>query len=124
MNEKTGMPDTQECTYTDTGYIVVNAFTAQGAIPIEGALVTIIGDDHCGNGVYATARTNKNGLTPKIPLPAPTPDSTGLSDNAKPYALYCIEVDKEGYYSQTKISVAVFGGVTSIQPAELSPLTL
>lgn len=124
MKEKLGMPNTKETAYTETGYVVVNVFTAQGALPIEGALVTIIGDDHCKNGVYATVRTNKDGNTSKIALPAPAVGKPTDSNNDKPYAAYIIEIDKEGFYSQTKIKVSVFSGITSIHPAELSVIEL
>lgn len=122
MKEEKGMTDTADTGYSGTGYIVVNVFTARGALPIEGALVTIIGDDKEGRGVYATVRTNKNGNTPKIPLPAPCVEKSLKPDNLKPYATYIIEIDQDGYYSQSKISVSVFCGITSIQPAELSPI--
>lgn len=122
MNQKPDTPATLED--TDTGYIIVNVCTAKGALPIEGALVTVIGENICENGVCATARTNKNGLTPKIPLPAPPPEKPPAPGKIRPYTVYTVEIDKEGYYSQTKISVPVFGGITAIRPVELAPIRL
>ena len=57
------------------GYMIVRVTTARGAIPLEGATVTV--SDYFpedvkerGNAIY-TLTTNSSGLTDKFSLPAP-----------------------------------------------------
>ena len=105
------------------GYLIVNVTTARGAIPLEDASVTIYDSDAPGNPLVTSVVTDNSGKTPKISLPAPDRDISMRPGTAKPYASYLIEVGKEGYYPVTNSGVPVFSGITSIQPAEMLPLS-
>ena len=110
-----------------TGYMIVRVTTARGAIPLEGAVVTVsdyLGEDvkDRGNAIY-TLTTNSSGLTDKFTLPAP-PRALSLSPgNGKSYLTYNIAVTKDGYYQQNYINAPVFEGITSIQNADMIPLS-
>lgn len=111
---------------TGYGYMIVRVTTARGAIPLEGAIVTIHNYDpefESGRGdVIAVYTTNSTGITERFALPAP-PRSLSLSPgNGKSYETYGITVTKEGYHRQEYINVPVFEGITAIQNADMIPL--
>lgn len=109
--------------YTSSGSLIVSVFTASGAIPIEGAIVTIRGSEQANSGVRNVFYTDKSGNTERIILPAPPASMSEAPGNERPYARYNIEIDKEGFNPRTFINVPVFAGTTSIQPVNLIPKT-
>ena len=78
---------------TKSGYLIVRASTASGAIPVEGVTVIVQGKDEENSNVFLTLTTNSDGLTEKVTLPTVS-SSTSLSpsENVKPYSLYNIVV--------------------------------
>ena len=109
-----------------TGYMIVRVTTARGAIPLEGAVVTVsdyLGEDvkDRGNAIY-TLTTNSSGLTEKFALPAPPRNLSLSPGNGKSYLTYNIAVAKDGYFQQNYINAPVFEGITSIQSADMIPL--
>lgn len=109
--------------YTAVGTLIVSVYTAGGAIPIEGALVTVRGASQNGSGVISVLYTDQSGNTPRISLPAPPASSSESPGSATPFATYNVEVDKENFYPRSFINVPIFAGTTSIQPANLIPKT-
>ena len=104
------------------GYLIVNVSTARGAIPLEGAAVTVYYEVPENTSVFAVMSTDRSGKTQKIELPAPSRELSETPGNTKPYATYTVAVEKDGYYSVTNVGVPIFDGVTSIQPVEMLPL--
>ena len=108
--------------YTETGALIVSVYTASGAIPIEGAVVTIYGSDKNDSEVKSVYYTDRSGNTEKIFLPAPPAAMSEVPGNVSPFAKYNVEVDKEGFNSRTFINVPVFAKTTSIQPVNMVPM--
>lgn len=105
------------------GYLVVRVSTANGAIPLSGAKVTVRGGEEVNAGYYRSFYSGASGLTEKIALPAPR---RSLSQDpsvggVKPYALYSIDVFSDGYVDLFFVNVPVFDTITSIQPANMIP---
>ena len=107
--------------YTQNGNLIVSVYTASGAIPIEGAMVTVKGSNAEDSGIKTVVYTDNSGNTAHISLPAPPVEHSEVPVSASPFAKYNIEVDKEGFYSRTFIDVPVFANTTSIQPVNLIP---
>ena len=104
------------------GYLIVNASTARGAIPLSGATVTVYYDEPDNTSIATVLETDTSGKTPKIELPAPSRTLSESPGSIKPYSTYTLQIDKDGYYRITNTSVPVFAGITSIQPVEMIPL--
>ena len=113
---------------TGQGKLVFQITTAGGAIPLEGAEVTLRqsrGPTDAGGDVLSVLYSGRDGKTEVLPLPAP---ARGYSleparDGAPvPYALYNADVRMDGFYKQSYIRIPVFDGITSIQRASLIPL--
>ena len=109
--------------YTSEGSLIVSVYTAGGAFPIEGALVTIRGNSNQNSGIISVNLTDSSGNTPKIFLPAPPAKNSESPGNSLPFGTYNIEVDKSNFYKKTFLNVPIFANTTSIQPVNLIPLT-
>ena len=104
------------------GYLIVKVSTANGAIPIENASVIVQGKDDNNQEILLSFLTNRDGITPKIMLPAPPKElSESPSPASKPYSIYNIDVFKEGYYPQHYNGVPIFQNVTAVQNAYIVP---
>ena len=105
------------------GYLVVRVSTARGAIPLENATVSVRGTSLQSSDIIYSLETDESGLTPRLPLPAP-PKSNSLSpDQSTPYSLWSIDVFKKGYVTARYESVPIYPEITSVQNAELIPLS-
>ena len=113
---------------TGQGKLVFQITTAGGAIPLEGAEITLREfrkGDGAGGGVLSVLYSGRDGKTEESLLPAPARQYSlepARDGSPVPYALYNADVRMDGFYSQSYISIPVFDGVTSIQRASLTPL--
>lgn len=109
---------------TAQGYLIVKVATASGAIPIENASVIVQGKDSNNQNILLSFITNRDGLTPRISLPAPPAElSEAPSPQSKPYSVYNIDVFKDGYYPQHYNGVPIFQNVTAVQNASIIPFS-
>ena len=107
-----------------TGYLLMRVSTAQGAIPVEGATVTVR-DGNATQGKGSVVRvlvTDRDGKTERIALAAPPRENSERPVAALPYATYYADVEAKGYYRQSFNSIPVYDTITSIQPVFLIPI--
>ena len=105
------------------GDLVIRVSTARGAIPLENATVSVRGAQKDASDIIYSLETDESGLTPRLPLPTP-PRANSLSpDQSTPYSLWSIDVFKKGFVSARYEGVPVYPEITSIQSAELVPLS-
>lgn len=103
------------------GSIKIQVYTAQIAIPIEDAQITIYKDIGEYDVMFYRGKTNLNGIIDNIYLPAPTLEKVSKLEDL-PYAQYIMEIKKEGYKPIYEHVFNIFAGTKSIQNIELSPL--
>ena len=104
------------------GYLTVRALIAE-AVPIEGAHVRIIGADDNNREVIYSLLTDRDGITEKVMLPAPSSALTlSPEPDSPPYYLYDIEVTREGFYPRKFSSVSVYGDVETVQNVNMIPI--
>lgn len=104
------------------GYLIVNVRTANGALPVKGAMVTVTDDSLINPKVLYVLYSDGSGVTEKVRLEAPAKELSQTSGNKNVFAKYNIVVEKEGYYRVEDFQVPIFSGITSIQTDELVPL--
>lgn len=100
------------------GYLLVEAKTADGALPIPGAQVTVTSTPGEGN-VKLTVETDLSGRTERLVLPTASRNMTQSASNPQRYLTYHVSVLADGYYPFEANQVPVFVGVTTLQPAML-----
>ena len=114
---------------TGQGKLVFQITTASGAIPLEGAEITVrksrSASDGNGGQVVAVLYSGGDGKTDVLSLPTPARRLSlepSVDGAPVPYALYDADVRLEQFYRQTYIRIPVYDGITSIQRASLIPL--
>lgn len=108
---------------SNIGYIIFRVSTARGAIPLEGAEITIRNDETGNFETIATVVTDNSGQSERIALPTQAKELSEVPGNKKPYTTYNIEVRADGYYNQFFNNVPVFEGITSYQAVDMIPLS-
>ncbi len=110
--------------YTGNGNLIIQAFTAGQAIPIENVKITVTSDEPQTQNVSETKYTDSSGRTESISLPAPSLFLSQQAQNTlRPYAVYKITSDIDGYTTNSTLQNAmVFDQIESIQNIELIPI--
>ena len=119
MNNNARPPESSD----GVGYLIVKVSTALGAIPLDDALVTIRGAERENSDVIYSQKTDRSGITQRVSLKAPSIVESESPGYPRPYALYSVDVRRDGYLPLRLEDVAVFDSITSIQPAIMIPLT-
>ena len=104
------------------GYITVNVRTAGGAIPVEGAMITIKTAAGTDSTVVAVMYTDSGGTSDIVALPAPPKENSLSPGNGEVCSFYTIDTDRSGYYSVVNSNVPVYDGITAIQQVILVPV--
>lgn len=106
---------------TGKGSLVVQVTLAKGAIPVEGATVTVT--ETKDSSPIAKLVTDKSGQTKPLFLPAPSAKFSQTPNGyIRPYSIYNIRIEFPGYYVEEAINVPIFDKINSIQPVSLVPL--
>ena len=98
--------------------------TALGAIPLEGALVTVstAADENGARTLLYAVPTDAGGLTPPLPLPTPPRGNSLTPDSGPPFAVYTVEASRAGYTPRAALYVTMFADVPALLPIALTPL--
>lgn len=107
-----------------TGYLMVTVTSADNALPIEGAVVTVTTGTGTNAVLINKQTTGRSGQTERIELAAPSKELSQTPGNKNTYAKYNVRVDFPGYYTVENIDVPVFDGQMSVQPTQMIPLPL
>lgn len=104
------------------GTFFVRAYTAGGALPVSGAIVRIRGADENNREVVYSLITDEDGVTEKIRLPAPPKELSDTPEQTEPpYALYDIEIVKNGYFTKRLYNIQVFSETENEQLIAMIP---
>jgi len=104
----------------DKGYLTVHLTTADSALPVPGAKVTVT--DMNGN-LLNTLFTDRNGLSERIELSAP-PVGTQFDPDLKikPYSQYIVEITANGFHRTIINGVQIYDMSSSELPINVLPL--
>ena len=112
-------------TNSGKGFLTFQVYTADGALPIEGANIIVTKLTPDGEELIKVLRTNRSGKTEPLALLAPPAEnSLTYEDKGTRFYKYNIRVDYPGYYTMENLDVPIFEGQTAIQPIALIPLPL
>lgn len=104
------------------GMLIVQVFTADQTLPVSDATVMVSKSGEEGETLVRMMKTDKNGKTEAIKLPAPPAENSLTPGNTDLFNKYNIRVDYPRYYTTENLDVPIFEGQTSIQSISLVPL--
>lgn len=103
------------------GFLKIQVFAAQQALPISNATVTIKKEMTDGDHVFFQGLTDADGIVDNLSLPAPDRELSEQPTQYLPYAGYQVHVTHPRFNPVEILLTPVFAGVRSIQPVELTP---
>ncbi len=106
-----------------TGYLRGFVTTARGALPVPDAQMIITRTVEGEELLEQAVRTDQSGYTPLLSLPAVSSIYSQSPDNAEPFTYYTAYVRATGFYPLKIEKIPLYGGVTSIQPVDLIPVS-
>lgn len=111
--------------FSETGYIRVKLASSNQAMPVKGASIIISKAFDSQNHILHRETSDQSGLTPNLPLPAPSTASstTPNGDGTARFASYDMLVTRDGYVPVIYRSIPVFSGVVTVQPVQMVPQT-
>ena len=107
---------------TGAGFLVVQVTTANTAIPLAGAQVTVSATREGGSDVLYELQTGNDGKTPTVSLPAPARGASQRPSSVPPFSTYNISVVRGGYEQAIYNEVPIFDGIIAMQQADLIPV--
>lgn len=112
----------QENADSVTGLLQVEVFTANDALPVADANVTVSQVLKGSSTLIRMMLTDRSGRTETIELPAPPKSMSTSPGNEKPFSEYNIRVEYPGFYTIEHINVPIFSGQTALQRVAMIPL--
>lgn len=112
----------QENADSVTGLLQVEVFTANDALPVPDAHVTVTQTVNGGSTLIRLLVTDRSGRTEPIELPAPPVSMSTSPGNEKPFSEYNVRVESPGFYTVENINVPIFSGQTALQRVAMIPL--
>ncbi len=101
----------------EEGYVKVRTTAARGAYPVKNAIVTVLIE-----GENISDVTDESGNTGRLSVKAPPASLSKSLGQERPYAIYDVRIDAEGYIPLIIRGIPVFEDQTSIVQAALVPL--
>lgn len=104
------------------GALRIRAYTAGGALPVKDAIVRISGADEDNGHIVYSLRTDRDGQTDLISLPAPSAEYSLTADPRQfPYSTYDLVISLGGYLTREIKGISVFSGINSVLPINMIP---
>lgn len=106
------------------GRLVVIATSVRGIYPVENARVTVFSGEGNDQKIISELSTDQSGKTQPFLLATPKKEYAEAPEPAvRPFALYNVKTEADGFVTTENYNVAVFDGVTSLQNVELVPIS-
>ena len=106
------------------GFLKIQVYAAQQALPISNATVTVKKEMTDGDHVFFQGLTDADGLVSQVILPAPSQELSEQPSQYLPFAGYRVHVTHPRFPPVEIPLTPVFAGVRSIQPVEMTPKLL
>lgn len=107
---------------SDVGYLKVQAFMADQAIPIPDVEILItkeIGDDVV---IFFRGYTDSSGIIDNITLPAPADTYNVSTETFSEFEVYDLTAVKESFQTLKKYTIGMFGGLKVLQYIKMVPM--
>ena len=105
-----------------TGSLKVQAFMADQAIPVANVEILITKEIANQVVVFFRGFTNSSGIIDNIILPAPPDIYNASTETISEFELYDLTAVKESFQTLQKYTIAIFGGLKSLQYIKMVPI--
>jgi len=120
QNEGLPLPPEQE-----VGYLSVSVFTASGALPVQGALVTVYIIDESGvENEIVHHVTDANGKIPLITLPVIYDRFDPFESSRFYFTTYNMRIQAINYYTVNLVDLRIFPNTTTYFQIDLIPAAI
>lgn len=106
---------------TKNSSITFELTTGNGALPVEGAIVSIY---DAKDNYIKSVTTNSSGKTKRIYVSAPSIQNVNQENSKVPYAMYNANIEAEGYLPVMVNGIQVYEGIHSIEALDLTPVPM
>ncbi|MBQ9467844.1 MAG: hypothetical protein IJU52_02420 [Clostridia bacterium] len=103
-----------------TAVLKVRVSSGYGIFPIEGALVTVFGEEESAQNVVAQSFTGRDGATPDMVITLTNRSSEGALTPVR--NAYTVETSKEGYQTSVVQNVLLYASVETVLAVNLASL--
>ena len=112
--------ETTKTAETGRGFITVRSVSARDALPVAGARIRILNENETQT-IYSGV-TDADGVSETIEAPCPPRELSLQEANAeRPYGVYTLYIEHDGYEVQCMRGLQVFDGQTSLCDTQLLP---
>ena len=110
----------EQNTSENSGKLIAIVTTLRNLYPVSNAKITLFTGDYNNMNVIATDYTDQSGRTDAFTLETPSEQlSLDSANTTRPYALYNMLVEAEGYLSNIHLNIPVFSNTTSLQRSNM-----
>lgn len=107
----------------DTGKLIAIVTTVRSLYPVPNAKITVFTGGIDDMEVIATDFTDESGRTDAFVLQTPSKSlSMNLLNEIRPYGLYNMMVEADGYIPNIHLNIPVFSTITSLQNSNMTLL--
>ena len=108
---------------TSVGYLAIGVFTALGALPVPGAVVTIYNYNARGEetALYHLI-TDENGRVPNVQLPVVYDPTNPLTSPDFYFTTYNMRIQAINYYTVNVLDIRIFPDITTGYRVDLIPV--
>lgn len=103
------------------GFLKVQVFSGDRTFPITNARVLVTRQINGKPHIFFDKRTDNSGIVNGLELPAPDKILSLQPSDTAPYSTFDISVEHPDFIGASFVSVPVFDGIESIQPARMLP---
>ena len=106
--------------HTQNGKLLGVVTSFNSLYPVENAKVTVFLGEYEDMQIIDTDKTDQNGKTKLFILPTENKNLSLAPDlSQKPYSVYNMAVEADGFLTNIHINIPIFSGITSIQKSDL-----
>lgn len=106
----------------DVGYLKVQAFMADQAIPIPDVEILITKEIEGNIVVFFRGYTDSSGIIDNITLPAPADTYNVSMETFSEFEVYDLTAVKESFQTLKKYTIGMFGGLKVLQYIKMVPM--
>lgn len=104
----------------ENGTLIVETYTSIARIPLANTNVFVTNED--SSRLMAYRKTDISGKIEPVTIEAPDSSLAESPQNAAPFTVVNVYINKENYFNLLVVGVQIFGGEESLQRIQMVPI--